>query len=122
MNISNMKNIVILKNLPSNIVEEAFVVLKENKKAKKYQYIDNKNVKNENRNTSKNRNCYEKNQNEYILKEAEMVIDNYLSNLEEQSSKKKNNIKKLECKYKKSVKLNFILGFVTVTSILLSFI
>ena len=27
MEVSNMKNMVVLKNLPSNIVEEAFVVL-----------------------------------------------------------------------------------------------
>ena len=29
---SQMKNIVILKNLPSNLIEEAFVVLKSRKK------------------------------------------------------------------------------------------
>ena len=28
MDIHNMKNMVVLKNLPSNIIEEAFVVLK----------------------------------------------------------------------------------------------
>ena len=32
MEISNLRNMVILKNLPSNIVEEAIVVLKENQK------------------------------------------------------------------------------------------
>ena len=32
MNTSNMKNIVVLKDLPSNLVEEAIVVLKENQK------------------------------------------------------------------------------------------
>lgn len=30
MNIENMKNIIVLKELPSNIVEEAIVILKEN--------------------------------------------------------------------------------------------
>ena len=40
MNISNMKNIIVLRNLPSNLVDEAIVVLKENKKVKKYQYAD----------------------------------------------------------------------------------
>lgn len=34
MDVSNMKNIIVLKNLPSNLVEEAIVVLKENKKVK----------------------------------------------------------------------------------------
>ena len=30
MDISNMKNMVVLKNLPSNIVDEAIVILKNN--------------------------------------------------------------------------------------------
>ena len=34
MNINNMKNIVVLNNLPSNIVEEALVILKDNSKIK----------------------------------------------------------------------------------------
>lgn len=37
-----LQNMIVLKNLPSNLVEEAIVVLKQNKKAKKYQYIDEK--------------------------------------------------------------------------------
>ena len=38
---SNLKNIVVLKNLPSNIVEEAFVVLKSNKYIKELEKIEN---------------------------------------------------------------------------------
>ena len=34
MDISNMKNVVVLKNLNSNLVEEAIVVLKKNQKIK----------------------------------------------------------------------------------------
>ena len=37
---NKMKNIVVLKNLPSNIVEEAIVFVKTNKYAKKLEYID----------------------------------------------------------------------------------
>ena len=33
---SQMKNMVILKNLPSNLIEEAIVILKSNKYAKKW--------------------------------------------------------------------------------------
>ena len=40
METSNLKNMVVLKNLPSNIVDEAIIVLKTNKKAKKLQKID----------------------------------------------------------------------------------
>ena len=35
MDTSNLKNIVVLKNLPSNLVEEEIVVLKKNKKLHK---------------------------------------------------------------------------------------
>ena len=35
MNTENMKNILILKDLPSNLVEEAIVFLKQNQKNKK---------------------------------------------------------------------------------------
>ena len=40
MNTGGMKNIVILKDLPSNLVEEAIVFLKENQKLKKPELID----------------------------------------------------------------------------------
>ena len=36
---SNMKNMLVLKNLPSNIVDEAIIILKENKKIKKFEKI-----------------------------------------------------------------------------------
>ena len=41
MNMSDMKNIVILKDLPSNLVDEAIVFLKQNQKIKKLEYIEN---------------------------------------------------------------------------------
>lgn len=37
---NNLKNIIVLKDLPSNIVEEAIVILKTNKKAKRVQKIE----------------------------------------------------------------------------------
>ena len=42
METSNIKNMVVLKNLQSNIVDEAIIVLKPNKKAKKIQKIPSK--------------------------------------------------------------------------------
>ena len=35
-----MKNMVVLKNLPSNLVEEAIVILKSSKKVKKLEKIE----------------------------------------------------------------------------------
>lgn len=120
MDISNMKNMIVLKNLPSNLIDEAFVVLKENKTVKKYQYIESdvkQNVKNGNEKAEKTAN-----NTDYIIKEAENVISHYITNLEMKSPKWKNNMKKLEKRYRQSVKLNFILGFTTVIGILLSLV
>ena len=45
MDISTMKNMVVLRDLPSNLIEEAIVVLKANKKIKKLEYSENKSEK-----------------------------------------------------------------------------
>ena len=61
-----LKNMVILKNLPSNLVEEAIVILKSNKDAKKLVKIEEHN---------KGDNLPKKGiEKEYVLKEAEMLI------------------------------------------------
>lgn len=76
---SKLKNMVVLKNLPSNIVDEAIVVLKTNKKVKKLQKIEkNKNVV---------CNGDEKKDKEYILKEAEMLVNSYISKIENNDKK-----------------------------------
>lgn len=91
---SNLKNMVILKDLPSNIVEEAIVILKSNKKAKKLEKIE-RNKKAE-KNTS-NR----KKDKTYILKEAEMIVSSYISEIEGKKHNKEVLNKKVGKKYKK---------------------
>ena len=88
---SNMKNIVVLKNLPSNLVEEAIVILKSNKHAKKLQHID------KNAGTDYYEN---KNTKDYVIKEAESVIANYITKIEKNKNIKKVNTN-IEFKYKK---------------------
>ena len=87
MNQSNLKNMVVLKNLPSNIVEEAIIILKANKKVKKLEKIEKNKVMEDTRNKMK--------ENDYILKEAEMLVSNYISGLEEQKDKKSKNESKI---------------------------
>ena len=118
---SNVKNMIVLKNLPSNLVEEAIVILKQNKKARKYEYIDmdrNKNVNPVDSTTEKIKNSVDNAQ--YIIKEAENVVSHYLSAIEQQSAKGKKDVKKLQKRYNRSVKLNYILGFATIISLVLS--
>lgn len=79
MEYSNLKNMVILKNLPSNLVDEAIIVLKGNKKAKKLQKIEK--VKNSSNNDKTI------NEKDYIIKEAEMIVNNYIDKIEDKKEK-----------------------------------
>lgn len=92
METSNLKNMVVLKNLPSNIVDEAIIVLKATKKTKKLQKIENKKIL-ENQENKKDK--------EYILKEAEMIVNNYISKIENKENDKIIISKDTEEKYKK---------------------
>ena len=73
---------VVLKNLPSNLVEEAFVILKSNKNAKRLAKIE-KNKKNDN--TTETRK-----EKDYVLKEAEILVSEYLSRIENNNKQLKN--------------------------------
>ena len=91
MQINKLNNIVFLKDLESNIIEEAFVVLKEKVKIN--------NIK---------ENCKLKEKNEVnILKEAEILINSKLdeNNIEFEKFK----LKTLEKKYKKIKNINILL-------------
>ncbi len=95
-----LRNIVILRDLPSNVIEEAFVVLKKNQKAKKLEHIDNKN----------NFSC-EKNgedENEFIVREAELLIQNYVES--NNNVPKENQNYKLNKKYKRLKRIATVLA------------
>ena len=102
MDISKMKNIIVLKNLPSNIIEEAFVVLKANKKIKSLKKVKDNNVE--------EKQIKEK---EYIVKEAEMLISNYICETDKINQLKLKSTRDLEKKYKKSKTTNIFLGVLT---------
>ena len=85
MEASNLKNMVVLKNLPSNIVDEAIIVLKTNKKSKKLQKIEKNNQVDK----------------DYILKEAEMLVNSYVSKVEIKDIKKENVSQKQKNRYEK---------------------
>lgn len=97
-----MENIILLKNLPSNLVEEAIVVLKENHKlpaAERKYVVEPKK---------------EKTEENYIIKEAEMLVMDYIQKLENRKDKR-NNMDWWK-KYKQLKKWNYAL--VGLTSIL----
>ena len=91
METSKLKNMVVLRNLPSNLVDEAIIVLKSNKKIKKLEKIE------KNRGISLEKTKKDK---EYILKEAEMIVNEYMSKIENKDKKEIFN-KEAKIKYKK---------------------
>jgi len=101
-----MKNMVVLKNLPSNIIDEAIIILKANKKVKKVEYSK----KNE---TKKPPVVQE---DGYIVKEAEMVIQNYLAEIEKKKTPKDYNYEK---KYNRLKYVSFALAFVALIEFIL---
>ena len=73
-----MKNVVVLRNLPSNLVEEAFVVVKSRKVARSLECIDRKNRKIDG----------DSKDDGYIVREAESVLSSYVSLVEKKTEKK----------------------------------
>ena len=107
-----MKNMVVLKNLPSNIVEEAIVVLKPNIKLKT---LDVAETKKEN---SHHQERMQENKKKYIINEAQVVISNYLSKIEKQKRSEIQINKKIEKKYKRARIISICLGILLVLSFL----
>ena len=106
MNEDKTRNMVVLKDLPSNIAKEAYIVLKPNIR------IKNKEVK-----------TTEEKWPVYIVKEAENVINNYLSSIEDNKKHLKNfDIERLKKKNKKLKKLCIGLGFCLIVNLLLQLV
>ncbi len=92
MESSIMKNMVVIKNLPSNIVDEAIIILKSNKKVKNLKLIETNKKKAGENNISSSK--------EYILKEAEIILSDCVKVLENKKEKTLTN-KEIMKKYKK---------------------
>ena len=113
MNISQMKNIVVLKDLPSNIVDEAIVILKNNSNIKKKEVIDYTNIK---KSEESDRDNYD-----VVIKEAELVVQDYIKNVEKNKETKRN-INKINLKYKRLQLYSFLFGMAAVICIIISIV
>ena len=78
METSKMKNMVVLKNLPSNMIEEAIVIFKENSKIKAKDVINKSNQLSQVQGKSK----------DIIFKEAEMLLNDYVKRVESSKNRK----------------------------------
>lgn len=104
---NNLKNVVVLKNLPSNVIEEAIVIVKDSKLAKEI------NLSDKNANSLKNYKC-KKNS---VIEEAEMVICEYINKLEKEKNKKS-----IDKRYNKMKLITCVLSCISVIAIMCNFI
>lgn len=97
---NKLNNIIVLKDMASNFVEEAIVVLKPNIELKR----EEKDYKSKLENGE--------NKNKSIIKEAEFIIENSLKNMKEKENE--NAKKDLEKRYKKLKKIVYALLVINV--------
>lgn len=112
MQSSDMKNMVVLKNLPSNMVEEAIIIFKETQKVKQKELIDKEQKISSTEIQPKSK--------EYILKEAEMLVTDYINKIE--NKKKLNNNNCIENKYKNLKKYSIASTILLIISLIINFI
>lgn len=111
MQSSNMKNMVVLKNIPSNMVEEAIIIFKESQKVKIPKFIDKTNKEGFVGNQAKSK--------DYILKEAEMLVSDYIDKLETKTQKNNQNIKE---RYRNLKYYSIISTTLLIISLIINFI
>lgn len=105
MKISQMKNIIVLKDLPSNLVDEAIVILKSGSKVK------NKEMVEKNHKTS-----FEESGDagyEIAIKEAEYIVGDYMKKLEKPEDNTVS-LRKIRIGYKKMQICSVLLGIVAI--------
>lgn len=107
---NQMKNMVVIKDLPSNIVDEAIIILKNNKKIKSLNTIEKQGTEKPEKEINEN----------YVVKEAEMVISNFISQIEKEKHFKSFSIKQLEFRYKKMKAVTIVLSIIVVINIILN--
>lgn len=74
MQLSKMKNIIVLKGMSSNVVDEAIVVLKPNVKLKQNELNSKRKIASE-----------DKNKKMIVVKEAENTINNYIRKIQKEN-------------------------------------
>lgn len=111
MESSNMKNMVVLRNLPSNMVDEAIIIFKETSKIKAKDVINKSNKINQIQGKGKSK--------DIIFKEAEMLVNDYIKKIEGQ---KKQNIfsKKSDNKFLR--RYSIIMTILFIISLVINFI
>ena len=111
METNQMKNIIVLKDIPSNIVDEAIVILKNNTYIKDKEKVNNKASNKFNESNSNY---------EFIVKEAENIVSEYVRSIEKPKTNK-NNANMLLIKYKKLQVFSAFLVISTIVCVIATF-
>ncbi len=111
MNTSQMKNIIVIKDIPSNIIDEAIVILKSNVKVKNKEKIENKSVNGNEKQLIGSQ--------ELAVREAEIIIQNYIKENEKPTKKY---IQNINIKYKKLQILSIFMTLTLIMGIIISII
>lgn len=109
---SVMKNMVVLKNLPSNMVEEAIIIFKKNQKVRQKELIEKSQKVNSIEVQTKSK--------EYILKEAEMLVTDYINKIENKNKAEKCD-KNIMIQYKKLKYYSITLTILFIVSLIINF-
>lgn len=107
MQLSKMKNIIVLRGMSSNVVDEAIVVLKPNIKLKQSEYHP------------KGKKVYnDKNKKMIVAKEAEDTINSYIKRIQRESKIKEDEKLKMKYKFLQICNITLVLAIIIATLIL----
>ena len=104
MQLSKIKNTIVLKGLSSNVVEEAIVVLKPNVKIKQGEY-----------NTKAKHSAKDKNKKMIVIKEAESTINTYIKRLQKETRLDEMNSLKKKYKFLQLFNITLIISIIIAT-------
>ncbi len=107
MQLSKMKNIIVLRGMSSNVVDEAIVVLKPHIKLKQSEY-----------NRKGKTSLADKNKKMIVTKEAENTINLYVKELQKEVKKKEDNLFKMKYKFLQICNIALVLTIIIATLIL----
>lgn len=112
------KSVIVLKNLPSNFIDEAIVVVKDKKKIKnpEYKVMQGSMTESEIGNVEK----IKKENRSYVITEAELIIKGYIDKIENKNKQK--DLDKIKKKNKKLEIVNYVLSIATFMSLIIAFV
>ena len=83
---NSFKNMIVLKSLPSNLIEEAIVIFKDSVSIKSVKEIELNNKVKE-KDSKENEKSERTEDNDFAVKEAELIVNDFARKIEEENKK-----------------------------------